>query len=195
MSAEPTSTEVLAWLERTGGSLAEAVAHFWPAATDEQQQETLYQRVKKWRQRARAGSRAASPPPLRLVHSPPPDPGQPQRPEARWDLAKLTTIERLERQVAELWVDLELARGKGDLRTAAALDHQLSERAGELDAARTKAARTLRLDRTPTAVAQELAKKQRAIDLRAEMARRQAERAAKAAELAAQQGEGPAEAK
>jgi hypothetical protein len=179
-TTEPGKAEVVAWMARHGGSAIEAARTFFPGISPEAQQKKAELYRLWWSRAKKAGQVNPTPAstPQGAQHRAP----ALARPAPRLDLARMSPLDRLEWQVSELGADLELARSVGDYRTALQIDQQLAERAAELDAVRARQARVLRLDRTAGSVAAELAKKSKAIELRAEMERRRAERAAKAAE-------------
>lgn len=173
---EPTRPEVVAWLERTGRSVADAVTHFW-GPQDAKTRERNYERVKKWAQRARKasakGETAPKPAPAPRPAAPPPGsaPSSPsaQRAEAA---AALGRVPFLQRQLVQLLQDMESARHGGDLRAIPQLDKRVAEVRVELDQAIELERQVVRLDRTATAIALELERRAPAIRIRAEIERR-----------------------
>jgi hypothetical protein len=165
-------------MERTGRGAVDAARHFFPGVSPEQQAR-IESRFRKWRHRA--GSEPATPPPAQHPGAAPPAPSA-TRPPPRTDIARMTALDRLEWQIAELGADLDQARTTGDLRAVAALDNRLSQVGQDLDRARSAASRLVKLDRTAAAVATELERKSKAIALRAEMQRRAAARSRALAE-------------
>lgn len=162
-----------------------AAEYFYPGVSPEQHQK-LAARYRKWWERSGAAAAPAPPNPQgqRTVVVA----ANLARPAPRYDLARMSPLERLEYQVAELGADLELARQVRDLRTATQVDQALAERAKELDALRLRAARTVKVDRTASGAAVLLEQRASAIVLRAERERR-AERARAAQAQAATQAE------
>lgn len=176
--AEPSQVEVLAWMERTGGTPADAVRHFWPHS-EPAERARRRNTVKQWAYRARneRGERAA--PSSRTTSGP-----RPIEPTARPSpasspaeatasaAADVPLVDYLRRQLAELERDLGLARSTGQLRIVAALDKRRSEVRGELEAALEPGRRVLTLERTATAVAAEILRRAKALEIRAEIERR-----------------------
>lgn len=184
MAGEPQRAEVLGWMQRTSMGPYDAARHFFPGVAPEQHTK-IAEKFKKWRQRYSGTN--ATPQGRQAPASTAPSGPAPAvaRPAPRHDLAKMSTVERLEWQLAELGADLDQARSVGDIRAAAATDRRISEVGQDLDRARAAEARTVKVDRTAAAIAAELEKKKRAIALHAENERRRLERAAKAAAASA----------
>ena len=178
--AEPTRVEVLAWMERTGGTPSAAVDHFWPGLGDPERSKWR-SRVKQWAHRARAGAseRPTATPPASRTSS--------TELGARLDASRSPatapedlsaagdTVPRavyLRQQLARLEFDIELARTTGQLRLVPQLNKQITDVRAQLDAALEPERRVLKLERTATAVAAEILRRAKALELRAEIERR-----------------------
>lgn len=179
-AAEPEWEEVVRWMQRTQGGAIDAARHFFPGVAPDEHAK-LAAKYRKWWQR-HGSTTSAAPTTGRAQGGQGPALPPPPRPAARVDLVNMSVIERLEWQLGELGADLDLARQVGDLRAVAVLDKRFEEVGAALDVARARAARVLRLDKTPAAIAAELERKREAIALRVEMQRRAAARAQQAKE-------------
>lgn len=176
---EPTRLEVLAWLERTGRSVADAVTHFW-GPQDAKTRERNYERVKKWAQRARKAATkgettpkpASTPRPAAAAAPPPAGSGSSPSAQRAEAAAALGRVPFLQRQLVQLLQDMESARHGGDLRAIPQLDKRVAEVRVELDQAIELERQVVRLDRTATAIALELERRAEAIRIRAEIERR-----------------------
>lgn len=166
-------------MERTGGGPSAAVRHFWPGL-DADQTRRINERVKKWRQTARPRekpkrsqsrpARAASSPSVVEVAAAPPAPA-PRSERATADAA-LGRVDFLRLQLVQLLQLQDQASLRGDLRAYPALSKRVAEIRGELDTAIELERQVVRLDRTATAIALELERRQKAIAIRAEIERR-----------------------
>lgn len=171
--AEPTRVEILAWMQRTGGSPSAAVDHFWPGLGDTERVKRRAQ-VKQWAHRARA-SRQEEPPPApssRSRTSPQEPPARPAPASSAPGGDELPRVDFLRQQLAQLDRDIDLARATGQLRIAPQLDKRRSEVRAELDAALEPERRVLKPERTATAVSAEIVRRSKALELRAEIERR-----------------------
>lgn len=177
MTAEPSRVVVLQWLELTGKSQSEAVDHFWPDALDAERKR-IEARVRKWVQRARAAGEATVAPPLA---GPEPATGPPPpRPTGAPGVSALSVeqgqLDFLETQLRERLQDHATVRAAGRWKDADALDRRISAIRRDLDLARERESRIVRLPRSPAEICAELARRYDAIALRAEMRRRVMER-------------------
>jgi hypothetical protein len=181
-TTDPEQEEVLGYMRRTGASPIEAVRHFFPGVSPEQQRQKA-KLFSKWMERQRAAGggtgNVATPQGTQRPQGPPP--AAPPTDDPRYDLADQPLIAQLRELLATAWTDLETARRARDHRGAAVHRTAIAELGAQLEALRLKAARAVKVEQTASAVAAELARKQPAIDLRAERERRRAARAAQAA--------------
>ena len=158
MPASPESAEVLAWLQRTGGTPADAVKHFWPRAKPAERKK-VSARVRQWLKRSRdstAPSPTTSPPPQ---FSPQPRPTSDDLPEHIPDFtaAEVAAEAFYERMVADLQADLSRAREVMDLKAIPSLNRELRQARAELENARGPGRRPVKLDRgNPADVADRL---------------------------------------
>lgn len=180
--SDPTAAEIRLRLERTGESISQCVDHYWPGAADEARQR-YFRRVQKIYQRLRAskGSPPPPPPPPRGGHGarPPPTAPAPPEPTEIHAATSLSRIPFLERKLSQALTLVDAVVESGQLRLWSQFDARSSALFAELEAARERERKVVKLDRTPAAISAELAKRAKAIALRAEIHRRNAERAAK----------------
>lgn len=176
---EPEREVVLTWITTTGRTQGDAVDHFWPGLIGAER-EKREARVRQWVRRARQGGTPipaghGGPRPAGL---PPPKP-TPAAPVSQLHpattLEQIPAIERQVDQVERLIDDVLAQRGAG-LKYYASLDRRRSEVRADLELARERERRIVKLERTPGAIAAELAKRQDAIALRAELFRRRSAR-------------------
>lgn len=188
-AGEVSSVEVVAWIDRTKRPIEEAVRYFWPGL-DADEHRRRYEQVKKWRQRsARRQGRSltrppAAPVPPSVPRLPPSAPAAPlpassaSSSSSATEDAELGRVEFLRRQLEQLLHDVHAARVQGDLRAVPPLDKRVAEVRAHLDQAIALERQIVRLDRTATAIAAELEKRTKAIQMRAELERRNLARAA-----------------
>lgn len=177
---EPTPAEVLAWMARTGRTAADAADHFWGDVTGDERAR-LVGRIRQWASRARKAGNPAAPPafaPSAAPHSasnreaeadvtrPPPD----------FETARLGRVEFLERMLADTLADLAYVRAAGLVAKpglVAPMTGQALEIRGQLDQAKQDSGRAVSLERSPSAVADEVQRRAKRI---AELSARAAER-------------------
>lgn len=176
---DPSPDEVLAWLARTGGKPAEAVAHFWPQASDAERKRRG-STVRSWLLRARRSADPPSPPrQARVVPADDPLGGEEgaadvPRPAPDHAGARLERVPFLERQLAELLADLEWSRLLVRIDQVSRLDARVSEVRLQLDEARAERGRVRTIERSPAVVADEMVTRQKMIEaLRARVAQPQ----------------------
>lgn len=163
LEERPVETDrdtVLAWLAaHPGSTAADAVDHFWPAATGHERSRRLGL-VRQWLFRVQHGPSGTAP-------APAPADGPAPAPPSVDEFASLPRVERLRRQLAALWADLASARARDDGSRIAALDARV-ERIGKLlDQALAEAGASgdARLDRSPVEVAAQIDRRERVLEL------------------------------
>lgn len=171
----PPSREVaLQWLELTGRSQSDCLDELWPPMGDKERAKASAL-LRQWVRRGRKAGTVKVAPPLA---GPPPavgggaDPSpatvedEEEEPEDDDRLAWLRTQwKKLDGQVTK-------AIEEGNVRFLAQLSKRASEARREFDLELERQRRVVRLARTPAAISAELKRRQKAIDLRAEMQRR-----------------------
>lgn len=172
---QPSRAEVLGWMSRLGRTAADAADHFWPE-TSGKDRARVVTRIRKWSQRAREAGHPDAPErytPERPLFKEEEEKGAGERPQPDYERARLPTIEFLEWQLAEAIADLCWARQERQIGRLSGLDARVSELRGLLDAARVDGGRVVKLDRSPSAVAEEMERRAKRIR---ELAARAAER-------------------
>lgn len=176
--SEPGKNEVLGWQHRTGRGAAEAVDHFWPEAQGADRNRYMA-RVRKWGQLEREAGSPIAPPTFTSAgnREEEADEETVQRPEADYETARLERVQFLEVMLAEALADLawmRQARQFGRLAGQTALVVNVRD---ELDRAKVERGAVVQLERSPAAVAAEVEKRKKALEiLAAAHARRPKER-------------------
>lgn len=171
----PSRVEVVEWMRRHGGSAKAASENFYPHASLEEQRKHAG-RYRTWWSRTQARAIPGTAP----VPSPPREaPSRAQRPQGRQaeadlddtdadasvDLAAMSTVERLSWQLARMERLHADATRKRAHRSVSACDARIAALGQALDEARHSEGRVTKLDRTPAAVALEMKRRQKALDI------------------------------
>lgn len=182
MKAEPSKGEVLGWMRRTGRTAAEAIDEFWPGS-EGAERTRVGARIRKWGQLARAAGSPDAPPSQSAGISMTPnrdepggDPAIPARPAPDYETARLDRVTFLELFLAEAVADIAWVRGAGLVGRIAQLVALAMNIRQELDAARGEQGRVVQLERSPGAVAVEVEKRKKALEILAAAQARAVER-------------------